>query len=145
MTSTDVNEAMFFGLIVQFLPVSMSDVLGQMFWSQRTHGVHTYDNEQAKNRGTVEPRSAPAGAAAHLCRYTAQVALRFDPTHKTEMVLRILSFGPMIRGFEPVSFIGRLRERIKRQCRREALLPGSPDETVTQEDGNSGVNRDRRR
>ena len=44
-----------------------------------------------------------------------RVTLRYDPADETEMVIRILSFGPVIRVLEPARFIGRLRERIERQ------------------------------
>ena len=44
-----------------------------------------------------------------------RVTLRYDPADETEMVIRILSFGPVIRVLEPARFIGLLRERIERQ------------------------------
>ena len=59
-----------------------------------------------------------------------RVTLRYDPADETEMVIRILSFGPVIRVLEPARFIGLLRERIERQRRLAVFLPESPDETV---------------
>ena len=50
-----------------------------------------------------------------------QVTLRYDREDETEMLIRILSFGPMIRVTEPKSFVERLRRRIERQ----QGLPGS--------------------
>lgn len=47
------------------------------------------------------------------------VTMKYDRADETEMVIRILSFGPMIRVLEPQHFIGLLRERIERQ--RELL------------------------
>lgn len=44
-----------------------------------------------------------------------RVTLRYDPADETEMMIRILSFGPVIRVLEPVRFIEQLRERIERQ------------------------------
>lgn len=44
-----------------------------------------------------------------------RVTLRYDPADETEMVIRILSFGPVIRVLETARFIGLLRERIERQ------------------------------
>lgn len=44
-----------------------------------------------------------------------RVTLRYDPADETEMVIRVLSFGPMIRVLEPPRFTERLRERIERQ------------------------------
>ena len=46
-----------------------------------------------------------------------RITLRYDRDDETEMVIRILSFGPLIRVVEPESFIALLRERIKRQKR----------------------------
>ena len=60
-----------------------------------------------------------------------RVTLRYDPADETEMVIRILSFGPVIRVLEPARFIGLLRERIERQRRLAVFLPERPDETVT--------------
>ena len=44
-----------------------------------------------------------------------RVTLQYDRGDETEMVIRILSFGPLIRVVEPESFIALLRERIERQ------------------------------
>ena len=44
-----------------------------------------------------------------------RVTLRFDRQDETEMIIRILSFGAVIRVTEPESFVLLLRERIKRQ------------------------------
>lgn len=43
------------------------------------------------------------------------VTLKYDRQDETEMVIRILSFGPAIRVVEPERFVGLLRERIERQ------------------------------
>lgn len=44
------------------------------------------------------------------------VTLKYDRQDETEMVIRILSFGPVIRVTEPESFIGLLRDRIEKQA-----------------------------
>ena len=44
-----------------------------------------------------------------------QVKLWYDPQDETEILIRILSFGPMIKVTEPDSFIGLIRERLNRQ------------------------------
>lgn len=44
-----------------------------------------------------------------------RVTLRYDKADETELVIRILSFGPVIRVVEPEKFIDLLRERIARQ------------------------------
>ena len=59
-----------------------------------------------------------------------RVTLRYNVQDETEMVIRILSFGPVIRVLEPARFIEQLRDRIERQRRLSAFLPGSTDETA---------------
>lgn len=44
-----------------------------------------------------------------------QVTLKYDRQDETEMVIRILSFGPVIRVTEPEHFIVLVRERIEKQ------------------------------
>lgn len=44
-----------------------------------------------------------------------RVTLRYDPQDETELVIRILSFGPMVRVLEPRSFVELLKQRIDRQ------------------------------
>lgn len=44
-----------------------------------------------------------------------RVTLQYDRADETEMVIRILSFGPMIRVLEPQRFVDQLRQRIERQ------------------------------
>lgn len=44
-----------------------------------------------------------------------RVTLKYDKRDRTEMVIRILSFGPTIRVMEPESFIRLIRERIEKQ------------------------------
>ena len=56
-----------------------------------------------------------------------RVTLKYDRRDRTEMVIRILSFGPTIRVTEPESFISLLRERIEKQKQLAAFSPGKPD------------------
>ena len=44
-----------------------------------------------------------------------RITLYYDPQDETEMVIRLLSFGPMIRVTEPPEMVLLLRERIRRQ------------------------------
>ena len=50
-----------------------------------------------------------------LDRKHYRVTLYYDPQDETEMVIRLLSFGPMIRVTEPPEMIQLLRERIRGQ------------------------------
>ena len=60
----------------------------------------------------------------HYC-----VTLKYDKADETEMVIRILSFGPMVRVLEPRRIIDELQKRIERQRVLAAFLPGeaTPD------------------
>jgi len=44
-----------------------------------------------------------------------RITIRFNEDDKTEMVIRILSFGPMIRVTEPASFVKLIKERLIKQ------------------------------
>lgn len=52
-----------------------------------------------------------------------RVTLYYDPQDETELVIRMLSFGPVVRVLEPARFIDQLRQRIDRQMRFAAFLP----------------------
>jgi len=43
------------------------------------------------------------------------IILRYDHADETEMVIRVLSFGPKLRVTSPESFIDKIRERLKKQ------------------------------
>ena len=67
---------------------------------------------------------------SHLEKETTQleedrylVTLRYDSQDETEMVIRILSFGPVIKVTEPDSFIDRIREYIRKQKELASFLP----------------------
>lgn len=44
-----------------------------------------------------------------------QVSLHYDEKDETEILIRILSFGPMLRVTAPNTFQGRIRDRLKKQ------------------------------
>ncbi|MBQ2992163.1 MAG: WYL domain-containing protein [Clostridia bacterium] len=56
---------------------------------------------------------------------TYRVTLRYDRRDETEMVIRLLSFGPVVRVTEPDHFIGLLRKRIQKQA--ALLTPEKPE------------------
>ena len=47
-----------------------------------------------------------------------QVTLSYDREDETELLIRVLSFGPMIRVISPEDFISQIRERLDRQSGR---------------------------
>jgi len=49
-----------------------------------------------------------------------RVSLWYDPQDETEILIRILSFGQMIKVLEPDSFVAQIRDRILRQ---QGLMP----------------------
>ena len=55
-----------------------------------------------------------------------RVTLQYDRADETEMLIRVLSFGPMIRVLEPQRFIDLMQQRIERQ-RALAALTTFPD------------------
>ena len=46
-----------------------------------------------------------------------QIKLRYDPNDETELLIRVLSFGPMLEVKSPDTFVALMKERIDRQCR----------------------------
>lgn len=60
-----------------------------------------------------------------LDEHRYRVTLRYNRQDETEMLIRILSFGPVIRVTEPERFITLLRERIAQQM---LLTPAGPGE-----------------
>ncbi len=50
-----------------------------------------------------------APSNSYLCR------LHYDPTEETELLIRVLSFGPTVKVLEPATFAAQAKERILRQ------------------------------
>ena len=48
-----------------------------------------------------------------------KIAIRYNKEDETEMVIRILSFGPVLRVLEPEAFLALIRERLRKQLRIE--------------------------
>ena len=59
-----------------------------------------------------------------------RVTLRYDRKDEREMVIRILSFGPVLRVVEPERFIDLLRDRVIKQNRFATFLPGNDQKTM---------------
>ena len=58
-----------------------------------------------------------------------QVKLRYDKEDETELLIRILSFGPMLKVTAPDSFIDLIRHRLQKQLAAGQLC-GNAEETV---------------
>jgi len=53
-------------------------------------------------------------------RYTCRVW--YDPADETELLIRVLSFGPTVRVLGPASFLKQMHERIHRQVRLDNMI-----------------------
>ena len=71
-----------------------------------------------------------------------RVTLCYDNRDETEMVVRILSFGPMIKVTEPDRFVALLRQRIERQMQFAAYLPGKDDGNGVSREAKGGNEHD---
>ena len=56
-----------------------------------------------------------------------RVTLKYDRQDETEMVIRILSFGPVIKVTEPENFIRLVCERVEKQKQLATFLPGKEE------------------
>jgi len=67
-----------------------------------------------------------------------RVTLRYDPQDETELVIRMLSFGPVVRVTEPARFAALMAQRIGRQAALAAFLPGSQGESAVESGAEAG-------
>ncbi len=56
-----------------------------------------------------------------------RLTIRYDREDETEMLIRVLAFGPMIKAVEPEHFVKRVKERLRRQMRFGAMEPAAED------------------
>lgn len=61
-----------------------------------------------------------------------RVTLRYDPGDETEMVIRVLSFGPVLRVIAPERFVALVKRRIERQMAFASFLPGCQEDLAVQ-------------
>ena len=76
--------------------------------------LELYDRRNALERAMLH--------FSHLEKETTQldadryrIVLRYEPRDERELLIRILSFGPMVKVLEPESLVTQLRERIQKQ------------------------------
>ena len=76
--------------------------------------LELYDRRNALERAMLH--------FSHLEKETMQldadryrIVLRYEPRDERELLIRILSFGPMVKVLEPESLVTQLRERIQKQ------------------------------
>ena len=73
----------------------------------------------------VDRRNALERVLMHFAHFEKQVekldeeryrlSIVYDASDETEMVIRILSFGPLVRVTDPPAFVGLIRERLLKQ------------------------------
>lgn len=95
--------------------------------------------EQALSFELVDSRNALERVLLHFSHLRKEtkrldpkhyrVTLYYDPQDETEMVIRLLSFGPMIKVAEPQKMIRLIRERIERQQELTPFFPGNQEST----------------
>ncbi|MBO7612559.1 MAG: WYL domain-containing protein [Treponema sp.] len=56
-------------------------------------------------------------SAVQISGYKYRLTLSYDSFDETELVIRVLSFGPMVKVIEPESFRNLIRDRISRQIK----------------------------
>ena len=54
-------------------------------------------------------------SAVQINDYVYQLTLHYDSFDETELVVRVLSFGPMVKVLEPENFRNLIKERISKQ------------------------------
>jgi predicted DNA-binding transcriptional regulator YafY len=78
--------------------------------------------EITKERNTLERAmlqfSYLAKRTERIGEKTFRMTLQYRQEDETELLIKILSFGPMMKVVEPASFISLIRERIDMQSRR---------------------------
>ncbi len=67
-----------------------------------------------------------------------RVRIHYSREDETELVIRVLSFGPFLRVTEPARFIGLIRERLKRQ-RELSGKTGAEERAEPEQEGKRGV------
>lgn len=105
--------------------------IGRVVSCKRYYGgsVHVRGSEQTKPRRLVlelyNERNALERVMLHFAHFEKRaerlgdkryrVEILYDKSDETEMVIRVLSFGPMVKAVEPESFVNLIRDRLKRQ------------------------------
>lgn len=75
----------------------------------------------------VDERNAPERVLLHFSHFEKRaekldngryrLTIRYDKSDETEILIRILSFGPLVRVTEPPAFVNLIRSRLKSQLR----------------------------
>lgn len=113
--------------------------LGRLVECAPAEGARRVESRPAQRRSLTfeltDARNALERALLHFSHLEKQterlddthyrVTLRYDPQDETEMVIRMLSFGPVVKVIEPAHFIDLMRRRIERQVQLAANLPGT--------------------
>lgn len=105
--------------------------LGKMISCRIYKGEHTVKDEEPKiNERTLvleinDERNALERVMLHFAHFEKQaecldkrkylLRIKYDESDEMELVIRILSFGPMVKALEPSSFVDLIKEKLKKQ------------------------------
>ncbi|MDE5670961.1 MAG: WYL domain-containing protein [Eubacterium sp.] len=76
--------------------------------------LYLYDKRNALERVMLSFSNLEK-EAERIDDYTYKITMKYDKDDETEILIRVLSFGPMIRVISPESFISQLKNRIEKQ------------------------------
>ncbi|MDE6752009.1 MAG: WYL domain-containing protein [Eubacterium sp.] len=76
--------------------------------------LHLYDKRNALERVMLSFSNLEK-KAERIDDYTYKITKKYDKDDETEILIRVLSFGPMIKVISPESFISQLKNRIEKQ------------------------------
>ena len=85
--------------------------------------LEIYDNRKAMERMMLAFAHFEK-TAFQINKNTYRLTINYDAFDETELVIRVLSFGPMVKVLEPQSFVDLVRARIEKQL--ELFAPNFP-------------------
>lgn len=88
---------------------------GQVFRNDQSVTLELTDDRNALERVMLH-FSHLEKEAKKLDKTHYQITLHYDRKDETEILIRVLSFGPMLHVTAPNTFRERIRERLKKQC-----------------------------
>ena len=110
---------------------SVTDSLGRIVYCRRFKG--NFPNQGGRKRNTnrsvalilTDKRNALERVLLHFSHFEKQaekiddehykLILKYDKDDETELVIRILSFGPMVKVIEPYNFVELIKKRLEMQ------------------------------
>lgn len=98
---------------IQILDTSY-DSIQPSFSSQNNFTLEIYNQRNALER-VMTHFSDLKKESEKINDYCYRVKIYYEKEDETEMIIRVLSFGPLVKVIEPVSFVNLIRQRLKMQ------------------------------